>query len=138
MFYLCISNLILEVLAMDFKDIKILICDDSMFARKKMSMFLSSLGVENILEAADGEEAVSKYKDNNPDLVFMDIVMPKLTGIDALKAIRDYDKKAKVVMASSVGTQSHLKQAIVLGAFDFVQKPIDDAQVEKIIRNAMK
>ena len=123
---------------MDFKDIKILVCDDSMFARKKMGMFLSSLGIVNIAEAADGEEAVAKYKDVKPDLVFMDIVMPKLTGIDALKAIKEFDSSAKVVLASSVGTQSHLKQAIVLGAYDFVQKPIDDAQVEKIIRNAMK
>ena len=123
---------------MDFKDIKILVCDDSMFARKKMGMFLSSLGIVNIAGAADGEEAVAKYKDVKPDLVFMDIVMPKLTGIDALKAIKEFDSSAKVVMASSVGTQSHLKQAIVLGAYDFVQKPIDDAQVEKIIRNAMK
>ena len=123
---------------MDFKDIKILVCDDSMFARKKMGMFLSSLGIVNIAEAADGEEAVAKYKDVKPDLVFMDIVMPKLTCIDALKAIKEFDSSAKVVMASSVGTQSHLKQAIVLGAYDFVQKPIDDAQVEKIIRNAMK
>ncbi|MBR6101550.1 MAG: response regulator [Ruminococcus sp.] len=123
---------------MEFKDIKILLCDDSMFARKKLGMFLSSLGIVNIAEAADGEEAVVKYKEFAPDLVFMDIVMPKLTGIDALKAIKEFDKNAKVVMASSVGTQSHLKQAIVLGAYDFVQKPIDDAQVEKIIRNAMK
>ncbi len=123
---------------MEFKDIRILLCDDSMFARKKLRMFFSSLGIVNIFEAADGEEAVEKYKENKPDLVFMDIVMPKLTGIDALKAIKEFDKDAKVVMASSVGTQSHLKQAIVLGAYDFVQKPIDDAQVEKIIRNAMK
>ena len=123
---------------MDFKDIKILLCDDSMFARKKLGMFLTSLGVVNISEAADGEEAVAKYKEVQPDLVFMDIVMPKLTGIEALKVIKEFDASAKVVMASSVGTQSHLKQAIVLGAYDFVQKPIDDAQVEKIIRNAMK
>ncbi|MGN0622895.1 MAG: response regulator [Oscillospiraceae bacterium] len=123
---------------MDFKDIKILICDDSMFARKKLGMFIMSLGVETVYEAADGEEAVAKYKENNPDIVFMDIVMPKLTGIEALKQIREYDKNAKVIMASSVGTQSHLKEAIVNGAYDFVQKPIDDAQVEKLIRNIMK
>lgn len=123
---------------MDFKDIKILICDDSMFARKKLGMFIMSLGVETVFEAADGEEAVAKYKENNPDIVFMDIVMPKLTGIEALKQIKEYDKDAKVIMASSVGTQSHLKEAIVNGAYDFVQKPIDDAQVEKLIRNIMK
>lgn len=123
---------------MDIKDIKILLCDDSMFARKKLGMFLTSIGVVNISEAADGEEAVAKYKENKPDLVFMDIVMPKLTGIDALKAIKEFDPAAKVVMASSVGTQSHLKQAIVLGAYDFVQKPIEDSQIEKIIKNVLK
>lgn len=123
---------------MDIKDIKILLCDDSMFARKKLGMFLTSIGVVNISEAADGEEAVVKYKENQPDLVFMDIVMPKLTGIDALKAIKEFDPAAKVVMASSVGTQSHLKQAIVLGAYDFVQKPIEDSQIEKIIKNVLK
>lgn len=123
---------------MDIKDIKILLCDDSMFARKKLGMFLTSIGVVNISEAADGEEAVSKYKENKPDLVFMDIVMPKLTGIEALKAIKEFDPGAKVVMASSVGTQSHLKQAIVLGAYDFVQKPIEESQIEKIIKNTLK
>ncbi|MBR1763850.1 MAG: response regulator [Ruminococcus sp.] len=123
---------------MDIKDVKILLCDDSMFARKKLGMFLTSIGVVNISEAADGEEAVSKYKENKPDLVFMDIVMPKLTGIDALKAIKEFDPGAKVVMASSVGTQSHLKQAIVLGAYDFVQKPIEDSQIEKIVKNVIK
>lgn len=123
---------------MDFKDIKVLICDDSMFARKKLGMLLSSLGITTIYEAADGEEAVAKFKDNKPDIAFMDIVMPKLTGIEALQKIMEFDKNAKVVMASSVGTQSHLKQAIMLGAYDFVQKPIDDAQVEKTIRNIMK
>ena len=64
--------------------------------------------------------------------------MPKLTGIDALKAIKEFDPAAKVVMASSVGTQSHLKQAIVLGAYDFVQKPIEDSQIEKIVKNVIK
>ena len=123
---------------MEIKDIKILLCDDSMFARKKLGMFLTSIGVVNISEAADGEEAVSKYKENQPDLVFMDIVMPKLTGIDALKAIKEFDPAAKVVMASSVGTQSHLKQAIVLGAYDVVQKPIEDSQIEKIVKNVIK
>ena len=123
---------------MDFKDIKVLICDDSMFARKKLGMLLSSLGITTIYEAADGEEAVAKFKNNKPDIAFMDIVMPKLTGIEALQQIMEFDKNAKVVMASSVGTQSHLKQAIMLGAYDFVQKPIDDAQVEKTIRNIMK
>ncbi len=120
---------------MDLRDFKILICDDSMFARKNLSMFLASLGIGNIYEAADGEESVAKYQEFKPDLVFMDIVMPKLTGIDALRQIIESDPAAKVVMASSVGTQNHLKQAIMLGAYDFVQKPVDKEQVKKIIEH---
>ena len=69
---------------MNIQDMKILICDDSMFARKKLSMSIAALGVKNISEAADGEEAVDKFKEIQPDIVFMDIVMPKITGIDAV------------------------------------------------------
>ena len=65
---------------MVIQDLKVLICDDSMFARKKMSMTISALGISEIFEAADGEEAVAKYKEKRPDVVFMDIIMPKITG----------------------------------------------------------
>lgn len=120
---------------MCINDLKILICDDSMFARKKLGMFISSLGITTIYEAADGKESVEKYMKFKPDVVFMDIVMPVLTGVDALKQIMAFDPEAKVIMASSVGTQSHLKEAINAGAIDFLQKPIDDSQVEKILNN---
>ncbi len=123
---------------MSDKHFKILLCDDSMFARKKLRMFIS--GVQefseiDIYEAADGEEAVSKYKEFTPDLVFMDIVMPKLTGIEALRQIMDVNPEAIVVMASSVGTQSQLKEAINIGAFNFLQKPIDNDEVKVIIES---
>lgn len=123
---------------MNIEDIKVLICDDSMFARKKLGLTVSSLGVLNIYEAADGVEAVEKYKMHKPDVVFMDIVMPKLPGIDALKQIIEFDESAKVVMASSVGTQSHLKEAIRSGAIDFLQKPIEDKQVIKVLETITK
>jgi two-component system chemotaxis response regulator CheY len=101
-------------------------------------MFIATLGVKNIYEAADGEEAVEKYKANKPDVVFMDIVMPKITGIDALTAIKEFDPNAKVVMASSVGTQNHLKAAIKAGASDFLQKPISNEQVHNILEKVSK
>ncbi len=113
--------------------LKVLICDDSIFVRKKMKDAVAAAGVTEIIEASDGQQAVDKYKAEKPDLVFMDIIMPVKTGVDALKEIREFDKSAKVIMASSVGTQANLKEAIVAGAFDFLQKPIEDAAVKKII-----
>ncbi|MBO5448683.1 MAG: response regulator [Ruminococcus sp.] len=120
------------------QDLKVLICDDSMFARKKLNMTLSSFGVKDIFEAADGEEAVEKYKEHQPDVVFMDIIMPKITGIDALKEIMAINPDAKIVMASSVGTQGHLKEALKAGAADFLQKPIADDDAKTILENAAK
>ncbi len=123
---------------MSIDEVKVLICDDSVFARKKLKDYLLSVGVKNVFEASDGEEAVKEYMNNNPTLVFMDIIMPKKTGIEALSEIFAFDKHAKVVMASSVGTQNHLKDAINAGAYEFLQKPIDNAHVLKIINNVIK
>ena len=120
---------------MNINEMTVLICDDSMFARKKLSMSISGFGVKAVYEAADGEEAVSKYKEFKPDVVFMDIIMPKVTGIEALKQIIAEDPDAK---ASSVGTQSHLKDALKSGAVDFLQKPIADNDALKVLENVAK
>jgi len=95
---------------------------------------LSKIGNITVLEASDGEQAVAQYMDKKPDLVFMDIVMPKKNGVEALKEILSFDKSAKVVIVSSVGTQGNLKEAIEAGAYDFLQKPISDDSVIKIIK----
>lgn len=115
---------------------KVMICDDSIFARKKMRDILTLLGVNNIIEAENGQQAVEKYKAEAPTLVFMDIIMPEKNGVDALAEIREYDSEAKVVMASSVGTQKNLRDAIVAGAYDFLQKPIETADVARIFKKA--
>ncbi|MCD7741231.1 MAG: response regulator [Ruminococcus sp.] len=120
---------------MKIEDMSVLVCDDSMFARKSLCMFLATLGIKNIYEAADGQQAIDQYSENNPDVVFMDIVMPVVTGIDALKKIKEINDGAKVIMASSVGTQSYLKDAIKAGATDFLQKPITNEQVQKTLEN---
>lgn len=116
--------------------LKVMVCDDSMFVRKKMKDAINAAGVTEIIEAADGQQAVDKYKTEKPDLVFMDIIMPVKNGIDALSEIRTFDGSAKVVMASSVGTQENLKEAILAGAYDFLQKPIVNEDVAKIISKA--
>lgn len=118
---------------MSVESLKILICDDSMLVRKKLTASLKAMGVGEVIEAADGEQAVSMYKEHTPDLTLMDIVMPKMTGVDALKAILAVNSKAKVVMASSVGTQENLKDAINAGAYDFLQKPISDEQLKTLV-----
>lgn len=123
---------------MPLSNITVMICDDSILVRKKMKDYISSLGVGAIYEASDGEEAIAKYKECNPAVVFMDIVMPKKTGTEALKEIIQYDPSAKVIMVSSVGTQSHLKEALCFGALDFLQKPIVFEQVSQILKNIAK
>ncbi|MBX4260025.1 response regulator [Clostridium estertheticum] len=115
--------------------LKILVCDDSMLIRKKLKELLKSCGCNNILEASNGQEAVDSYKANNPDLVFMDIIMPFKNGIEAVKEIIEFDNDAKVVMASSAGTKEHVKVAIKAGAFEFVQKPWEKEQINKILLN---
>ncbi|MCB2355587.1 response regulator [Clostridium estertheticum] len=115
--------------------LKILVCDDSMLIRKKLKELLKSCGCNNILEASNGQEAVDSYKENNPDLVFMDIIMPFKNGIEAVKEIIEFDNDAKVVMASSAGTKEHVKVAIKAGAFEFVQKPWEKEQINKILLN---
>lgn len=113
-----------------------MICDDSIFARKKMKNILALLGVNNVIEAENGQQAVDKYKAEAPNLVFMDIIMPEKNGIDALSEIKEYDSGARVIMASSVGTQKNLRDAISAGAYDFLQKPIEPADVARIFKKA--
>ncbi|MBP0959136.1 MAG: response regulator [Oscillospiraceae bacterium] len=118
---------------MEIKDIKVQISDDSVLVRKKMKDHLASLGITTVFEAVNGNEAVDVYKANKPDVVFMDIVMPEKSGVEALIDILAYDSSAKVVMASSVGTQDNLKIAIAAGAYEFLQKPVNFDDVTKII-----
>ena len=115
------------------KELKVLICDDSALVRKQMTKIFNAQGITNVQEAVDGNQAVLKYAEFMPDIVFMDIVMPQKTGVEALKDIISLNPAAKVVMASSVGTQANLKEAIENGAYDFIQKPVSEESVVKIL-----
>lgn len=108
---------------------KILICDDSILARKQIKDIVSIVGNPTIYEASDGEGAIQIYKEQKPDLVFLDIVMPKKDGNIAIEEIMAYDKDAVIIIVSSVGTQSQLKCALEAGATDFIQKPINKIQI---------
>jgi two-component system chemotaxis response regulator CheY len=114
---------------MRIEDTTILITDDSILARKQLKDIISTLGTPVFVEATDGQSAIDKYKEVHPDLVFLDIVMPKKDGNDAIRDIMEFDPEATIIIASSVGTQSQLKNALEAGAKDFIQKPLDKEQV---------
>lgn len=118
--------------------LKILICDDSVLIRKKLRSTLEKCKCEEIYEAENGIVAVEVAKEKNPDLIFMDIVMPEKDGIEALEEIINHNPKAKVVMASSAGTKDHLKKALEKGAYDFIQKPISLEAITNIIEKILK
>ncbi len=111
----------------------ILICDDSITSRRKLRETINSKGDFTIFEAENGQKAIDLYKTKMPDLVFMDIVMPVKDGVMATQEIRALNKKAKIVIISSVGTKENLKKALTCGASDFVQKPWEDAHIESIL-----
>ena len=113
--------------------IKILICDDSILARKSMSAMLSSFGYDDITEVSNGEDAVNKYKEEKPDLVFLDIVMPVKDGITATREIIEFDPEARIIVISSMGTQTHLREVIKAGAKDFIQKPVEADLLKQVL-----
>ena len=118
---------------MNLANAKILICDDSILARKQLKDIIGSLGSPVFAEAADGQSAIETYKKVKPDIVFLDIVMPVKDGNDAIHEIMEFDSSATIIIVSSVGTQSQLKAALEAGAKDFIQKPIDEKQVSVIL-----
>ena len=123
---------------MHIEDLKILVSDDSMFARKQLKDIILTIGTPIFIEAKDGQDAIEKYKSETPDLVFLDIVMPRKDGIEAIKEIKAFDSNASIIIASSVGTQSQLKIAIEEGAKDFIQKPIDRNQVIEVVEKFLE
>ena len=114
-------------------EIKMLVCDDSILARKSMTGMLNSFGYENVIEVSNGEDAVNKYKSEKPDIVFLDIVMPVKDGITATKEIIEFDPNAVIIVISSVGTQTHLREVIKAGAKDFIQKPVDAELLKQVL-----
>lgn len=118
---------------MNISDLKVLICDDSILARKQLKDIISTLGTPIFYEAADGQGAIDQFKQFQPDIVFLDIVMPKKDGNIAIEEIIAVQPDATIIICSSVGTQTQLKCALEAGAKDFVQKPIDQQKVLDIV-----
>lgn len=108
---------------------KVLIVDDAAFMRLSLKNILEKNGFTVIGEAENGEIAVKKYKELSPDIVTLDITMPEMDGISALKEIKKINKEAKVIMITSMGQEYFLKEAIVCGAKSFIVKPFTDEHV---------
>jgi two-component system chemotaxis response regulator CheY len=109
----------------------VLVVDDAIFMRMKLRDILEKNGFEVVAEAQNGVEAIEKYKAEKPDLVTMDITMPEMDGITALKEIKKIDPNAKVIMCSAMGQQSMVMEAIQSGAIDFIVKPFDVDRVSQ-------
>ncbi len=116
---------------------RILVVDDTMFMRTLVKNILFSGGHDIVGEAEDGVQAVEMYKKLKPDLVTMDVVMPKMNGIEALKSIKAADPKARVIMCTAVGQEQMVKLAIKSGAKGYIVKPFQAPKVIEEVNNVL-
>lgn len=116
---------------------KVLIVDDAAFMRMMIKDILTKNGYEVVGEAANGLKAVELYKKERPDVVTMDITMPEMDGIEAVKEIKAFDASARIIMCSAMGQQSMVMDAIRAGARDFIVKPFQADRVLEAIGKAL-
>ncbi len=116
---------------------RVLIADDAAFMRMAIKTMLDKNGFEVVGEAENGHIAVRKFKELKPDIVTMDITMPEMTGIEALKSIKEIDPEAKVIMISAMGQEVLVREAIALGAKSFIVKPFKEDHVVKTLNKVM-
>ncbi len=115
----------------------VLICDDAVFMRTMISDILEESGYEIVGQAETGVQAIERYKTLRPDLVTMDIVMPDMGGIDAVREITSFDANAKILMCSAMGQQALVVEAIQAGAKDFVVKPFQPSRVLEAVQRVL-
>lgn len=116
---------------------RILIVDDSRTSRKILRGILEDFGHEVIAEAVNGEDGVEKFKETKPDITTMDITMPVMDGLEALKQIRNYQKDAKIIMVTAAGQKTKMIDAVRYGAAEFLAKPYDAEQVIELINKLL-
>ena len=115
----------------------VLICDDAIFMRTMVGDILQQAGYEVVGEATTGAEAVERYRALRPDFVTMDIVMPDMGGIDAVREITKQDPTARILMCSAMGQQALVVEAIQAGAKDFVVKPFQPSRVLEAVQRVL-
>ena len=119
--------------SMNRPSFRFLVVDDSEFARRNMQKILTSVGGEAAGFAVNGRDAIEQYLKLKPDLVFMDITMPEMEGVEAVQSIIDHDASAKIVMVSSNGYQEMIKKALDSGAKHFLTKPVEPEKVADVV-----
>jgi two-component system chemotaxis response regulator CheY len=112
----------------------VLLVDDSTFMRLKMKSLVENLGFQVIGEGANGKEGVDKYKILRPDILLMDITMPEMDGVEALRQIMKCDPKAVVVMVSAMGQERIVMETVLAGAKNFIVKPYEDDKVAAVLK----
>ncbi len=115
---------------------RILVVDDAAFMRMRCKKLLTQSG-SDVIEVSSGSQAVEMYQSDRPDIVLMDITMPDMDGIAALKEIRAIDPDAKIAMVTAMGQQSMVMEALKSGAKDFVIKPFDQDRVLEAVKKMM-
>ena len=115
----------------------VLVCDDAIFMRTMITDILNQAGYDIVGEAESGSQAVQRYRDLKPDLVTMDIVMPDMGGIEAVREIVKHDPDAKILMCSAMGQQALVVEAIQAGAKDFVVKPFQPSRVLEAVQRVL-
>lgn len=117
---------------------RILVADDAAFMRQMIREIVEAEGHEVVAEASDGVEAVDQFKTHHPDVITMDIVMPRRSGIDAVKGILELDSTACVVMCSALGQETLVTEALQAGARDFIVKPFKPDSVVKTLKKVLE
>ncbi|MBN1884146.1 MAG: response regulator [Candidatus Krumholzibacteriota bacterium] len=112
---------------------RVLVVDDAIFMRKMITDILENNGLEVVGEADTGSGALESYKELKPDLVTMDIIMPEMNGIDAVREIMAVDSQARIVMCSALGQQALVQDALAAGAKDFLIKPFNPSRVIEVV-----
>ncbi len=115
-----------------------MIVDDAQFMRTMLGKLIEENGFEVAAKVVNGEEAVQKYIELSPDLVTMDITMPKMDGVEATKQIIAYDPDAKIVMCSAMGQKPMVVESLKAGAKDFVVKPIKPNKITDALKNLLE
>ena len=117
---------------------KLMIVDDAAFMRESIKMMIKGEGFDIVAEAANGEEAIQKYLECAHDIMTMDITLPVIDGIEALKAIKAKDPVAKVIMVSAMGQEPLIREAVISGASNFIVKPFQKAKLLEVLNSLAK
>ena len=115
----------------------VLLCDDALFMRTMLRGIVSQAGYEVVGEAENGRVAVELYRTTRPDIVVMDMVMPELSGVDAVRSIKQFDPEARIVMCSAMGQQALVADALAAGAKGFITKPFTASRVLEALVDLM-